>query len=77
MGGTPITGTFEIARLTFPQGVFPFIQQGPPETSQSISYTVVPDQKAFVGQIPEPAGAAVAFCAAAAVLRRRVRARTA
>ena len=72
MGGTPITGTFEIARLTFPIGVFPHIQQGPPETSQSISYTVVPDQKAFVGQVPEPAGAAaLALCAAVATLRRR------
>jgi hypothetical protein len=72
MGGAPVTGTFEIARLTFPQGVLPHILQGPPFTSQSISYTVVPEQQAFVGQIPEPAGAAtIALCASAGLLRRR------
>lgn len=72
LGGSPNPpGTFEIARLTFPQGVIPHILQGPPLESQSISYTILPEQGAFVPQIPEPTGAAsLAVCAMTMLIRR-------
>ena len=73
LGSSPPTGTFEIARFTFPLGVLPVILQGPPANAQSVTYTVNPDQSAPVSQIPEPAGAALICCAAAVLMRRRAR----
>jgi hypothetical protein len=60
-------GTYEIARITFPNGVIPTVNPLS-QTSQ-----VNPDSTFFF--IPEPAGAAVILCAAVSLARRRRRLR--
>ena len=61
----PVPGTYEIARLTFPQGMIPTILA----TSQSSQ--VAPDQTINIPPIPEPASLGLLAAAGLLAIRRR------
>jgi hypothetical protein len=67
-------GTYEIARLTFPQGVAPtvFYEGNPPSLPNSSNTSQVnPTNTVIIPQIPEPATLGLAAAAGLLALRRR------
>jgi hypothetical protein len=67
-------GTYEIARLTFPQDVLPTIfREGNPPSLPNTSNTsqVNPDATVFIPDIPEPASLGLVAAAGLLALRRR------
>lgn len=67
----PAPGNYEIARLTFPLGVIPFISNGTGGFAASQASQVVPDQTVTVPQIPEPGSLALVAAAGLLAIRRR------
>ena len=66
-------GTYQIARLTFPQGVLPDILNNNPQTVPNPSRTsqVTPDSTVFIPDIPEPTTLGLVAAAGLIGLRRR------